>query len=133
MNIQEYFTNKQGKGFLATASKNGIVDIAVYSRPHIIEDGSVSFIMRERLTYANLEENEYATFAFLEEGGGYNGIRLFLKKSGEDENEELISSMTRRHLSVEEDAAKGPKHIVYFHVEKILTLVGGSEITAEIV
>lgn len=132
MNIKDYFKTKQGKGFLATASNDGKVDIAIYSRPHIMEDGSIAFIMRERLTYANLLENKYATFAFLEDDGGYNGIRLFLKKTSEDANEDLISSMTRRHLSAEEDESKGPKHIVYFRIEKILTLVGGNEATSEL-
>ena len=131
MNIQEYFKTKQGKGFLATASQDGKVDIAVYSRPHVMDDGSIAFIMRERLTYANMLENDFATFAFMDDGGGYNGIRLFLKKIGEDANEELIAGMTRRHLSAEEDEAKGPKHIVYFKVDKILTLVGGNELNGE--
>ena len=131
MNIREYFKTKQGRGFLATASIDGKVDIAVYSRPHILEDGSIAFIMRERLTYANMQENDSATFAFLEDGGGYNGIRLFLRKIAEDSNEELIAAMTRRHLSSEEDAAKGPKHIVYFQVDKILTLVGGDELDSK--
>ena len=128
MNIKEYFTNTEGKGFLATASSDGNVDIAVYSRPHVLDDGKLAFIMRDRLTHAYLQDNDHATYAFLENGGGYKGIRLFLKKTGEDTNEELIASMTRRHLTPEEDAAKGPKFIVYFHVEKILTLIGGNEL-----
>jgi len=40
--------------------------------------------------------------------------------------------MTRRNLTPEEDKAAGPKHIVYFNLEKILSLVGGNEIDMEI-
>lgn len=128
MNLKEYFENTQGKGFLATASSQGNVDIAVYSRPHFLEDGTVAFIMRDRLTHAYLQENDFATYAFLENGGGYQGVRLFMKKTGEDTNEELVNTMSRRHLSPEEDAAKGPKFIVYFNIDKVLSLIGGTEL-----
>ena len=131
MNLKEYFKNTQGKGFLATASSEGNVDIAVYSRPHVSDDGTVAFIMRDRLTHAYLQDNDSATYAFNENGEGYNGIRLFMKKTGEDTDEELIASMTRRHLTPEEDAAKGPKFIVYFRIEKVLTLIGGTELDAD--
>jgi hypothetical protein len=32
--------------------------------------------------------------------------------------------MTRRHLKPEVDVQKGPKHLVYFAVEKVLPLIG---------
>jgi hypothetical protein len=57
---------------------------------------------------------------------GYQGIRLFLTKVREDNDQDLIARMTRRHLSPEEDKAKGPKHLVIFRVEKILPLIGDS-------
>ena len=131
MNLKEYFEKTQGKGFLATASPEGNVDIAVYSRPHVSDDDTLAFIMRDRLTHAYLQDNDHATYAFLENGGGYNGIRLFMKKTGEDTDKERIASMTRRHLTPEEDAAKGPKFIVYFSIDKVLTLVGGSELNPD--
>ena len=58
MNLKKYLEDKRGRGILATASSAGLVDIAVYSRPHLLEDGTLGFIMRERLTYKNLQENE---------------------------------------------------------------------------
>jgi len=131
MNLKEYFENTRGKGFLATASSEGNVDIAVYSRPHILEDGTLAFIMRDRLTHAYLQGNDFATYAFLEEDGGYKGVRLFMKKIGEDSDEELIASMTRRHLTPEENAAKGQKFIVYFNVDKVLNLIGGTELNPD--
>jgi len=39
--------------------------------------------------------------------------------------------MTRRNLTPEKNKAAGPKHIVYFNLEKILSLVGGNEIEME--
>ena len=132
MTLKDYFQNTQGTGVLATADSSGRVDAAIYSRPHILDDGSLAFIMRERLTLSNLQSNPYSTYLFMEHGLHLKGLRLFLKKTGEDQNEELINNMTRRNLSPEQDKAAGPKHIVYFSLEKVLALVGGREIDLEI-
>ena len=131
MTLKEYFNNTRGTGVLATADNEGRTDAAIYSRPHIMDDGSLAFIMRERLSLNNLQSNPYATFLFMEHDAHIKGMRLFMKKTGEDTNEELISRMTRRNLSPEKDKAAGPKHIVYFSLEKILSLVGGNEVEME--
>ncbi len=125
MNLKEYFESRHGTGVLATADADGRVDAAIYSVPQVEEDGSVVFIMRERLTYENLRVNPHATYLFLEDGPGHHGIRLFLKKSREEEDPARLAAMTRRHLSPEEDRARGPKHLVCFQVEKALSLIGG--------
>ena len=128
MTLLDYFENTTGTGVLATADQDGRVDAAIYSRPHIMEDGSLAFIMRERLTLNNLQSNPYATYLFMEHGEHLKGMRLFMKKTREDTDEELIAKMTRRSLTPERDKAAGPKHIVYFSLEKILALVGANEI-----
>ena len=131
MNLQEYFSTTQGTGFLATASAEGKPDIAVYSRPQFMSDGTLAFIMRDRLTHAYLQENDHAAYAFIEDADGFKGVRLFMKKIREDSDVELVARMTRRHLSPEEDSAKGPKFIVYFQIEKVLPLIGGQELNPE--
>jgi len=127
MNIKKYFDANNGTGVLATADKDGMVDAAIYSRPHVFEDGTVAFLMRERLTYHNIQANLYATYLFIEEGAGYSGIRLYLKKIKEDNDPDLIAMMTRSWLSPQEDKAKGPKHLVHFKIEKILQLIGSEQ------
>lgn len=127
MDLNEYFAHQRGTGILATADEQGRVDAAVYARPHVMQDGSLAMIMRDRLTHKNLQENPYAAYLFLEDAPGHQGIRLFLKKIREDANPELIQSMTRRSLTAAEDKAKGPKFLVYFQVEKVLRLIGGEE------
>lgn len=124
MDLDSYFEEKKGTGVLSTADAEGHVDAAVYARPRVMDDGTVAFIMRERLTYHNIGRNPYAAYLFLEDGGGYKGIRLYLEKVREDQNPDLIGDMTRRCLSPDEDREKGPKHIVYFNVEKVLPLIG---------
>jgi Pyridoxamine 5'-phosphate oxidase len=125
--LKEYFETTTGIGVLSTADAGLRVDAAIYARPHVMDDGTVAFIMRERLTHENLQSNPFAAYLFMEKSQGYKGLRLFLKKLREDANSELIESMTRRCLDPELDAQTGPKHLVYFKVEKILPLIGSGE------
>ena len=84
MNLKNYFEERKGLGVLSTADSNGNVNAAVYSRPHFLEEGSLTFIMRDRLTRHNLASNPNAVFLFVENGDGYKGKRLYLKKLKEE-------------------------------------------------
>jgi len=39
MTIKEYFSGVSGTGVLATADAGGRVDAAIYSTPHVMDDG----------------------------------------------------------------------------------------------
>ena len=132
MKLKDYFEKTKGISILSTSDMNGKVTTAIYSIPRVLDDNRIAFIMRERLTYHNLQTNPHAAFMFIEENAGYQGIRLFLKKTGEDNDTELIAKMTRRSLSPEEDKQKGPKHLVIFNVEMILPLIGAGESSVNI-
>jgi hypothetical protein len=124
MEMNDYFESTHGTGVLATADSQGRVDAAIYSRPHIFDDGSVGFVMRERLTHHNLQSNPHAAYLFIEEGTGYSGKRLFLTKIREEKDSELADKLKRRWLTPEEDKAKGPKFLVVFKIDKVLPLIG---------
>lgn len=128
MNLKNYFSDKSGIGVLSTADAEGRVDAAIYARPQVMEDGTLAMIMRDRLSHKNLLENPHAIYLFIEAEAGYQGVRIFLEKVREDDNQELITQMTRRSLTPEEDKARGPKFIVYFEVKKVLKLIGGEEL-----
>lgn len=123
MTMAEYFENTQGYGVLSTADNNGRVNAAMYARPHFIDENTAVFIMLERLTHANLQENPYAAYLFLEKGSGYRGKRLYLKKIREEENEDLAKDLCRR-CDYSAHREQLTRHIVFFHVEKVLPLVG---------
>ena len=121
MSLKEYFESKKGIGVLSTADRDGRVDSAIYSRPHLIENGMVAWIMRDRLSHSNLKSNPHAAFLFREDGGGYNGKRLFLTKLKEEKNTERLQSLRRRknEYNDEED-----RFLVFFKVDRELPLVG---------
>ena len=127
MNLINYFKTAQGTSVLSTADSEGKVNSAIYSRPHVFEDGTVAFLMRQKLSLQNLQSNPYASFLFLESGPGYSGLRLHLKKIKEETDSPLITKLTRGNLTPEQDRAKGPKYLVHFHVDKILPLIGSGE------
>jgi hypothetical protein len=125
MKLEEYFESTKGRGILATADNNGKVNLAFYARPHFIDDDTVAFIMAERLTHANLKSNPWAAYLYTEEVQKYQGKRLYLKKVKEEENPELVDQICRRcdysHYET------GNRYIVYFNIEKVLSLVVGGE------
>ncbi|MFZ5908307.1 MAG: pyridoxamine 5'-phosphate oxidase family protein [Nitrospirota bacterium] len=127
MKLKDYLEANNGISILSTADRDGKLTTAIYSKPRVLEDNTVLFIMRERLTYHYLKSNPHAAYLFIEERPGYQGIRLFLKKIREDDDPDLIARMTRRNLTPEEDEQKGPKHLVIFGVEMILPLVGAGK------
>jgi hypothetical protein len=126
MDLKEYFENTKGFGVLSTADNQGRVDAAVYSRPHVMEDGTIASIMRDRLAHENLKTNPHAVYLFLEEGTGYRGKRLFLTKIGEEQDSNLIKEICR-HCYPSDLQVNEPRFLVIFRVDKELPLVGGGE------
>ncbi len=128
MDLKEYFENNQGIGVLSTADGDGKVNAAVYSRPHSMDDGTLAFIMPDRLTHHNLSSNPHAAYLFRENGPGYKGIRLHLTKVREETDVELIESLRRKVYPAEMEEKVGPKSAVFFKVEKELPLIGTGEL-----
>ena len=124
MELKDYFENTKGTGVMATADGDGKVDAAIYARPHFMEDGTLAFIMRDRLTHHNLQSNDSATFLFIEDGPGYKGKRLFLTKVREEQDSELLYSLRRRQYPNDKGEAK---FLVFFKLEKELPLVGAGD------
>ncbi len=125
MERKAYFENTRGTGILTTADAQGKVDAAVYSRPHVMEDGTLAFIMRDRLTHRNLQSNPQATYLFIENASGYQGKRLYMAKVREEQDPEKIKALKRRQYA---DDDLEPKFLVYFQVVQELPLIGSGKI-----
>jgi hypothetical protein len=121
MTLKDYFESVKGRGVLATADADGRVDAAIYATPHFIDDETIAFIMRDRLTHHNLQSNSHAAYLFMESGGGFAGKRLFLTKTREEQDSELLHSIRRKEYSGDE---KEPKFLVFFQIDKVLPLIG---------
>ena len=124
--LKAYFEAAQGLGILSTADESGKVTSAVYAKPHFMEDGMIAFIMRDKLSHTNLEENPYAVYLFREEKAGYSGKRLYLKKFDESDDETLINKVRKQscHVQADEYSPVERMFLVFFQVEKVLPLIG---------
>jgi hypothetical protein len=123
MSLDDYFDNTKGYGVLATADSAGKVNAAVYARPHFFDENTIAFIMRERLTHANLQTNPHATYLFIEGARGYSGKRLYLTKQREETNDELVASICRR-CDYSMFSEQLSRHVVIFTIDEVLPLIG---------
>ena len=128
MKLSEYFETKTGTSVLATADDKGIVNVAVYSRPHFLDEETIAFIMADRRTHHNLESNPHAAYLFTEGEDKYVGKRLYLTKIKEEKDSPLIAALRRGGVhSVGKSHEADTKYLVYFHIDKVLPLIGDKE------
>jgi hypothetical protein len=126
MKLSEYFENAKGTGVLATANADGKVNVAIYARPHFLDandDETITFIMADRLSHANVQANPHAAYLFMEEGKGYIGKRLMLRSVKEETDVEKIQSIRRRQRPCECEEGS-TQFLVYFHVDGVRPLIG---------
>ena len=125
MKLSEYFEKTTGRGVISTADSSGNLTAAVYARPHFLDEGTVAFIMADRLTHKNLESNPHAVYLFMESGEKYAGKRLYLTKTKEEKNSPLIDAIRRREsCPVDDEYTKQNRFLVSFKIDKVLPLIG---------
>ena len=124
MKLSEYFEKKRGRGVIATADPEGRVGVAVYARPHFIDEKTVAFIMADRLMHKNVQSNPHAAYLFLESGDRYVGKRLYLTKMKEEKDSVLINQIRQKKSYPVYDKYKNNiRYLVYFRVDKALPLI----------
>lgn len=125
MKLSDYFEKTKGRGVIATSGSKGKVGLAVYGRPHFINEKTIAFIMADRLMHKNLQSNPSAAYLFMEDKKGYAGKRLYLTKIKEEKDKSLIEKIRRREscpaYTVYKDSIK---YLVYFRIDKVLPLIG---------
>jgi hypothetical protein len=125
MDLKEYFENSEGMGTLSTADSNGNVDSAIYASPHVMSEDTIAFIMRPRLSFDNIQQNPKAVYMYIEKGPGYQGRRLYLEKTAQEENPETVNQL--RRSSHGDTGGEEQAKLVYFKVTRIRPLVGDGE------
>ena len=125
MDLQTYFEGAQGLAVLSTANGDGDVNSAVYSRPHVLEEGKVAFVMNDKRSFKNLQTNPKASFLFVEAGEGYKGVRLYLNMVASTDEKDVVDKYRRHHCT-----GKGSdcvKYFVSFEVVESRQLLGDGE------
>ena len=127
MQLDEYFLTQKGWGVLSTANARGAVDAALYTAPFVMDEHTIAFIMADKLTHRNLQENPHAVYVFVEEGREISGKRLYLKKTAEYTDQALIDNLRKRKAEwpVSQECDSEQRFLVYFQVDFDRPLVGG--------
>lgn len=123
MDLKKYFEETEGFGVLATADADGRVDAAVYSRPHVIDQSTVAFIMADTLSHRNLTTNPRAVYLFRESRPGHVGMRLYLTRLQEEQDSPLIKELRRRKHGREDETVR-TRFLVYFRIDTVRPLTG---------
>ncbi len=124
MNLAKYFENVNGTGILATCDPGYDVDLAIYAKPHVIDDQTVAFVMKERLSHQNLRSNLQAAYMFIEDGKGYKGLRMYLTMIREEKNQSLVEVLRQKQPCIYPAEDDSDKFLVFFRINRTRPLVG---------
>ena len=123
MNLSELF-QQQGLGIMATASKDGRVNTAVYARPHVIDEETMVWGMTEGRTYRNITENPLASFLFKASGPGFSGVRLALELLKTEESGPILAKIKENaDTTVSPGTGAAVTHAAWFTVAEVRTLI----------
>lgn len=113
-----------GTGVIATANGKGIINTAIFSTPHVIDEDTVAWGITDGRTLANVRENPKAAFLYRNPGEGYDGARLTLELKDIEESGEMLEKIKARTAKiVGAQAAAFVRHVVYFKVTEMRPLI----------
>jgi predicted pyridoxine 5'-phosphate oxidase superfamily flavin-nucleotide-binding protein len=93
--LMEMFNRQARIGALATASKNGDVNAAVFGSPRMIDEETVIMAIGDNRSFRNLQENPKASFIVMEPGttpDTWKGARLYLEVDTFERYGEVLDS-----------------------------------------
>ena len=112
-----------GRGVIGTASKAGVVNMAVYAVPYIVNGETVAWGMTDGRTWNNVRENPNASYAYFAPGEGFRGARLTLSLSRTEDSGEILEKIRERTAASSPGNPLAVKHVAYFKVVETRPLV----------
>ena len=122
MNIEDVL-KPGGRGVIGTASKAGVVNMAVYSVPHIVDDETVAWGMTDGRTWDNVRENPNASYTYFAPGEGFRGARLTLSLSRTEDSGEMLAKIRELTGASCPGNPQTLTHVAYFKVVETRPLV----------
>jgi hypothetical protein len=123
MKLAELFP-EGGRGVIGTADANGVVNMAVFATPHVVDEETLAWGFTEGRSLANLKQNPHASYLYLAPSRGYSGWRLALTLKEETAEGELLASIKEAASRVAgPQAGSAVKHLVYFKVDEVRPLM----------
>lgn len=123
MKLAELFP-EGGRGVIGTANAQGVVNMAVFATPHIIDDETLAWGVGEGRSYQNLKENGNASYLYLAPTRGFNGWRLTLALKEMSDAGALLEEIKHNAEQMSgSQAAMIIKHVAYFKVVEVRPLI----------
>lgn len=123
MNLIEMF-RQHGLGVMATSSKDGCVNTAVYARPHVMDEQTMVWGMTDSRTFRNISENPQTSFLFKVAGPGFSGIRLSLELVKSEESGPMLAKIKENAAATAgPGAGVAVTHAAWFTVTEVRPLV----------
>ncbi|AJY70227.1 pyridoxamine 5'-phosphate oxidase [Geobacter sulfurreducens] len=123
MNLNELFQT-QGLGVMATASKDGAVNTAVYARPHVVDELTLVWGMTNGRTYRNISDNPQASFLFKASDPGFSGVRLALELVKTEESGPMLAKIKENaDVTVGPGTGAAVTHAAWFSVTEVRPLI----------
>lgn len=113
----------EGRGVIGTASKDGVVNMAVYAVPNVVDDETVAWGMTDGRTWNNVRENPNASYTYFEPGEGYRGARLTLTLSRTEDSGGMLAEIREQTRASSPGNPQAIKHVTYFKVVETRPLV----------
>ena len=112
-----------GRGVIGTASKAGVVNMAVYAVPHFVDNETVAWGMTDGRTWDNVRENPNASYTYFAPGEGFRGTRLTLTLSHTEDTGEMLEKIRERTAASSLGNPEMVTHVAYFKVVETRPLV----------
>jgi hypothetical protein len=112
-----------GRGVIGTASKTGVVNMAVYAVPQVVDDDTLAWGMTDGRTWNNVRENPNASYTYFAPGDGFLGARLTLSLSRTEDSGEMLAKIRERTAASSPGNPQAVKHVAYFSVVENRPLV----------
>jgi hypothetical protein len=127
MDLAAYFKNTRGTGILATCDPENEVDLAVYSKPVVLDSETLALVMKQRQSHRNLQKHLKACYMFIEADGNA-GLRLSLTMEREEKNRSLVEQLRKEQPCMYPEEVDSDKFLVFFRVDRVRPLAGDSDV-----
>jgi hypothetical protein len=123
MKLAELFP-EGGRGIIGTADDKGVVNLAVFAVPHVVDDKTLAWGFSDGRGSDNLAVNPHASYLYLAPTRGYSGWRLTLTlKQQEGEGEFLEKIRREATQSSGPQAAAAVTKVFFFTVDEVRPLM----------
>jgi hypothetical protein len=123
MNMAELFP-EGGRGIIGTADDKGVVNLAIFAVPHVVDEKTLAWGFSDGRSSQNLALNPHASYLYLAPTRGYSGWRLTLTVKQQEGGADLLETIRQEAAqSAGPQAAEVITKLFFFNVDEVRPLM----------